>query len=529
MDDFDRGGAVDAWERVVGSANLIRAGRELEDVSTATFATAQQVLCVVRPADRAEVEECVRVANQFRTPIYPVSRGRNWGLGSRVPVQSGNAVLDLSRLDRIVDFDEKLAYITVEPGTTFQQVHEFLRDQDSSLIATVTGGPPDGSLIGNAVDRGEGPGPHGDRAAHVCGFEVVLPTGETIRTGFGRFVGARTSAATHWGVGPALDGLFLQSNLGIVIRMTFWLHPRPRCFQTFNCVVPDTTALPALIDAIQPLVLRGTLASHSFGLWNVYKMLAERGRFPWSARGSATPLSIRTWKGKEPWFAGGALYSDTPDQQAADRQKVLDALGERHRPPEFSSPDSHAQNPYLGVPTTRNLGSMYWRKKHGPQSPDGVADPDRDRCGVLWVCPALPFDGQEVMRAMQIVESTVTAHGLEPNVGMTAASGRVLNAFVALMFDRDVTGEDERAAACHDQLLEQLLANGYPPYRLGVQSILSLPPSGTPYEALVKTLKRALDPNDILAPGRYDFRRTWRDTEREGRTLAEPVGEDRPR
>jgi len=75
--------------------------------------------------------------------------------------------------------------------------------------------------------------------------------------------------------------------------------------------------------------------------------------------------------------------------------------------------------------------------------------------------------------------------------------------------DRDLPGEDERAMACHDELLSELIAAGYPPYRLGVQSIHSLPAPTDDSIALIERLKLALDPNDILAPGRYDARHRW--------------------
>jgi 4-cresol dehydrogenase (hydroxylating) len=80
------------------------------------------------------------------------------------------------------------------------------------------------------------------------------------------------------------------------------------------------------------------------------------------------------------------------------------------------------------------------------------------------------------------------------------------------MYDRDVAGEDQRAMECHDKMLQVLIQEGYIPYRLGIQSMNSLPPSQDDYGKLISTLKRGLDPNNILAPGRYDFRSDWSDT-----------------
>jgi 4-cresol dehydrogenase (hydroxylating) len=77
------------------------------------------------------------------------------------------------------------------------------------------------------------------------------------------------------------------------------------------------------------------------------------------------------------------------------------------------------------------------------------------------------------------------------------------------MYDRDLPGEDQRAAACHDRVLRELLDAGFPPYRLGVQSMESIPHAEGAYEALMRTLKGAVDPHDILSPGRYDLRHLW--------------------
>jgi 4-cresol dehydrogenase (hydroxylating) len=64
--------------------------------------------------------------------------------------------------------------------------------------------------------------------------------------------------------------------------------------------------------------------------------------------------------------------------------------------------------------------------------------------------------------------------------------------------------------ACYNDLLQQLLVKGYIPYRLGIQSMQALPAVLDDSNALLRRVKNALDPNDILAPGRYDFRSNWR-------------------
>jgi 4-cresol dehydrogenase (hydroxylating) len=176
------------------------------------------------------------------------------------------------------------------------------------------------------------------------------------------------------------------------------------------------------------------------------------------------------------------------------------------------------------MPTTRNLRSMYWRKKTDPTG-FSAYDPHRHQCGVVWLHPTLPFIGAHVVKVARLMESVTAAHGFEPLIGMSCATGRIINAYLALIYDRETRGEDERAMACHDELMERLIEKGYPPYRLGVQSMDSIPASGTPYEDLLRALKTAMDPNDILAPGRYDFRSAAKDA---GRHRHKRVGRGRP-
>ncbi|MBV8476021.1 MAG: FAD-dependent oxidoreductase, partial [Acidobacteria bacterium] len=126
------------------------------NMEVATFATWQRVPAILRPANRNQVQECFRIANRFGTPLYPISSGKNWGYGSRVPPADGCSILDLSRLNRIIDFNEDLGSVTVEPGVTQRRLHQFLRERGSLLWMDATGSSPECSLIGNAMERGFG-------------------------------------------------------------------------------------------------------------------------------------------------------------------------------------------------------------------------------------------------------------------------------------------------------------------------------------------------------------------------------------
>ena len=87
---------------------------------------------------------------------------------------------------------------------------------------------------------------------------------------------------------------------------------------------------------------------------------------------------------------------------------------------------------------------------------------------------------------------------------MTLRTERSVDNIVSIAYDRDVPGEDARAMQCHDELLRELTAADFYPYRLGIHSIGKVPPRKPSSQALLGRLKAALDPDWILAPGRYD-------------------------
>jgi len=145
--------ALTEWESILGPGSVVVDSDTLQSCSTATFATSQRVPAVIRPESREQVQQCLRVATRFGIKVYPVSTGKNWGYGSSVPVVDGCVIMDLGRMRRIVDFNETLGFVTVEPGVTQQQLFEFLRDRRSNLWMDATGSSPDCSLIGHFDSR----------------------------------------------------------------------------------------------------------------------------------------------------------------------------------------------------------------------------------------------------------------------------------------------------------------------------------------------------------------------------------------
>ena len=528
--DRDLSRAIQEWSAIVGADHVITDRAALSAAESATFRTTAKIPLIVRPADRQQVQGCLRVANANRIPVYPISAGRNWGYGSRVPAADGSVLIDLGRMNRIVDFSEDLAYVTVEPGVTQQQLYDFLRDNRSRLWMDATGARPDASLIGNTMERGFGHTPYGDHFAHVCGFEVVLPDGECIETGFSRFAQASTGPLYRWGLGPTLDGLFTQSNFGIVTRMSIWLMPAPEHFEAFFFRCDDDSGLGDLLDALRRLRLNGTLRSAAH-IGNDYKVLNGIGQYPWDLTAGMTPLTPEVMSGLRKklrfgaWNGSGGLYGTRVQVREAKRL-MRQALRGKVTKLEFLG-DSKLElarrfaKPYglvtgwdisealdlvgpvfsllKGAPTEAAMATTYWRKRTPPPADP---DPDRDRCGLLWCAPVAPLEARHGERLTKISIDTLLGHGFEPMLSLSLVTDRALTCVVSICYDRDVPGEDDRAIACYRELLDRLTASGYHSYRLGIQSSAEMIDKDS-YSSLLATIKRALDPNGILAPGRY--------------------------
>src|SRR5579863_705401 len=140
--------AISRWAEVLGPSFVIDDDKTLRRAETATFRTTQKIPVILRPGTVEQVQDAVRIANEYGTALYPISSGKNWGYGSGVPASTDCAILDLSRLNEIIDFNEQLGYVTVQPGVTQAGLFAFLQQRKSGLWMDATGSSPECSLIG---------------------------------------------------------------------------------------------------------------------------------------------------------------------------------------------------------------------------------------------------------------------------------------------------------------------------------------------------------------------------------------------
>ena len=208
----------------------------------------------VAPAKVEEVQQVVRIANKYGVPLYPISTGRNLTYGGSAPTLRGSVVVDLKRMNRIIEVDEKRHFAVVEPGVSYFDLYKHIKDRNLKLMLDVPD-PGWGSPMGNSLDHGVGygPAPYRDHFWTHCGMEVVTPEGDLIRTGMGAVPGSDTWQDYHYGAGATVDGLFAQSNFGIVTKMGFWLMPLPEAYLSGTVTVPLYRDLDPLVQEVSYL------------------------------------------------------------------------------------------------------------------------------------------------------------------------------------------------------------------------------------------------------------------------------------
>lgn len=161
-----------------------------------------EIIALHEPMSVEEVTAIVRYARSSKVPLYPISKGFNWGYGSRSPVVENCGLVDLGKMNRILNAESisvNNPVAVIEPGVTQMQLYDFLQNHCPELTFNVTGSGKETSIIGNALDRGVGYS--GPRREDLFGLEIVLGTGEILRTGFRRLGNRpdwRTAIHTAW-------------------------------------------------------------------------------------------------------------------------------------------------------------------------------------------------------------------------------------------------------------------------------------------------------------------------------------------
>lgn len=492
-----------------------------------TGGAVRQLAGAVVVRDRGQVEAMVHWANRTGQPLWPISGGRNFGYGTSLPVQDGSVILDLSRLNHIRHMPGSQC-VEIEAGVTQADLAAFIKAHDLPYMVPTTGAGPNGNLIGNALDGGYGLTPVSDHFDGLAALQGVWGSGLSFNHVFA-LMGAR-DMSSRWaaGVGPDVRGLLRQGNFGIVTQATLQLARKPEASSLvlvqwkrdadffgaqdeLSRVMEDIPQLTGLLS----MTAARTLASMPGGPLLQAPAGPDRQAFIAAAaskRGMAAWTSMGTMYGSKESIAGAAR--DIARRLGKYNGRVLClspagvkvALALRGVMPAGLrakvSSLANALEMLEGRPVPEFLQLAYAMDEE-QRTPNASSNPAKDGQGILWFAPLVALTEAGLRTYVRTVEPILEKHDFDSLLAATTRSSRICTATLPLIFKK--TPEDiERAHACYEELMAACLTLGMPPYRLGIDFMPQLHAAQhVSTDMLHSELKHALDPNDVISPGRY--------------------------
>jgi len=455
---------------------------------------------VVQPTSTEQVQAIMRLANEYGIPVWPHGQGRNYGYGGPSPRVRGSVQIGFRRMNRVLEVNEKLAYAVVEPGVRWFDLHAALEEQAPGLMHSV----PDlgwGSVIGNSMDSGITYLPYGADFQFPCGLEVVLADGSLLRTGHGAIPDGPAWHVHKRSLGPSLDPLFVQSNLGIVTRMGVWLKRKPEAYAPFVLTIDDDGDLEQAIDVIREL----RLAGHIEGVPSLYPTL--RAAVMLTDTPPVTPRRqldeddyrrIGAETGVGAWSCRTAVWADR-DIAELKLRKIEQAWSRipsgRFRLDRIYGPDEYGElalaheKIQAGVPTLKAI----------ELTPEHV--------GHVGFSPVVPMDGAQVRFVVDELRKRIIAAGVNFSGGILITGERAAVIVCGMQFDRTDPDSVRNAMALAKTLVRDLGELGYGEYRAHLdfmdlaQEQYSF--NDHAYRRFVEAIKDAVDPKGIISPGRH--------------------------
>jgi 4-cresol dehydrogenase (hydroxylating) flavoprotein subunit len=506
--NFDR--ALDAFAAAIGKQWVLSTDEDraaYEDVYAAGDADLHLPSAAIGPQSVEEIQAIVRIANEHKIPLWPISRGKNFGYGAAAPCMTGTVVLDLSRMKRIIDVNERFGYCLIEPGVGFFDLFNHLQENKIPLWMSIPANAW-GSVVGNALERGYGYTPYGDNTSHICGMEVVLPNGEVVRTGTGAMSNSPCWQLFKYGYGPSWDQLFVQSNLGIVTKMGLWLMPEPEATMGLSIQLPNPDDVGWAVDALAPFRMNGVL-EQSPSIGNSLRFVASQTqRSQWYDGEGALPddvLETVLEKSGYGWWTISLRLYGYDEVNEVHARLIKDAFA-KHTNAEFHISKWHRGDPITdsgaGVPSVNALQIINWRGGRG---------------GHIGFSPVLPPASEHVLKQFHSTKKRYEEIGVDYYGSFTLFERYTTNINM-MIYDRDDAALTSKVRALFKVLVADAAREGYSEYRTHITFMddvaLTFDYNNHALRRLNETVKDALDPNGILAPGKQGI---WPKAHREAK------------
>jgi glycolate oxidase len=448
-----------AVERAVGTAYVTRDPAVLQAYGEDALRDGRAADLVVLPGSTAEVSAIARLCHEARVPL--VVRGAGTGYtGGAVPTRGG-IVVSMERFGRILEIDEVNLLAVVQPNVITGELQRAV--EGVGLFY-----PPDPasldrcSIGGNVAECAGGPRAfkYGTTRRYVLGLEVVLPTGEVIRTG---------SKAVKNVVGYDLTQLLIGSEgtLAIITEITLRLIPRPAARTTLLASFGD---IRSAVNAVTALIARRVVPS-TLELVDADSLAAVR-RFVGTdvaAAGAAAAMIVEV-DGAQPAVDGEAVLVEAACREAG-AVKVSRAADEAER-------------------------DRLWRARR-------LLSESLRATGLLKINHDVVVPRGRVPELFALLDELRRDHGLRIAAFGHAGDG---NIHVNLMVDPADAAERARARIAERALFERVVAlEGSISGEHGIGFVkapyigIELSPEAI---ALMRRVKAAFDPQGVLNPGK---------------------------
>lgn len=454
------------------------------------------------PRTTKEIQAIVGIANKYKTPLWTVCNGENEGYGSSAPATPGQIVLDLRNMKKIIEVDQELGYCLVEPGVTYGELQQYLTRNKINLWLDAPAPSANVSIVGNILERGSGYTPYSEDFLFSCGMEVVMADGTVLKTGMGGIPNSTSWQVFKWGFGPYVDGLFSQGNNGIVTKVGAWLMgaPPPGGYLPFCIKFPKTEMIA---DIIKPLMFlrQAQIVPNACALVNAGWEAATRfandrrsnGGFLNPGPGIIPTAKLMSRYDVGAWNLYGAVYG-SPEQVALNWMYV-------------SGTFKQAFGNKIKIITEKEAKgdpAFEYRKQlmMGGVTEKSPLDKWRAGNGSMRFSPSAAARPAECAKQVMVATEILNRHGFD-YLSEFSFFWYDARHIVDLRFDRTKPEEMKRAYACYNELLRAFTKQGWAINRANTGFMNKVADTyGPANRRLNQTIKKALDPNNILSPGK---------------------------
>ena len=411
---------------------------------------------VVFAESRQDVQDAVRLAAQHAVPVIAYAAGSSLE-GHLLAVQGGISI-DVNRMNRVLSIDADDLTVTVQPGITRKQLNEAIKDR--GLFFPIDPGA-DASMGGMAATRASGTNAvrYGTMRENVLALEVVTASGEAIRTG----TRAKKSSA-----GYDLTRLMVGSEgtLGIFTEVTLRLFPLPEAVSAAICSFPSIeAAVRTVIATIQlgvPIARVELIDANSVRMVNAHSKLDLREEPMLLMEFHGSPSGVR------------------------EQAETVQAIASEHGGQAFE---------WASTPEER---TRLWTARHNAYF---AAVQSRPGCRAISTDTCVPISRLADCLLDSVAEAD--ASGIPYFLVGHVGDG---NFHFGYLIDPNDVGERERAERLNHQLVTRALAMGGTctgEHGVGIHKMgFLLDEAGAGAVDMMRAIKRALDPQNILNPGK---------------------------